>query len=113
MQMPQEATVELLIDISRKTFIVGRPFMPKLDEDGRQKRDRRTGAPLNSAQLIVMDERGADTINVTIAGDPPQLEQGQPATPVNLVALPWAANGRSGIAFRADAVRPFATAKSA
>jgi hypothetical protein len=111
--MPQEAIVELLIDISRKTFIVGRPFMPKLDEEGRHKRDRRTGAPLNSAQLIVMDERGADTINVVIAGDPPELHQGQPVTPVHLVALPWAANGRSGIAFRADEVRMLAAAKSA
>lgn len=105
--------MELLIDISRKSFTVGRPFMPKLDEEGRHKRDRRTGAPLHTAQLIVMDERGADTIIVTVAGEPPQLHQGQPVTPVNLVALPWANNGRNGVAFRADEIRSIAAAKSA
>jgi hypothetical protein len=105
--------VELLIDISRKSFTVGRPFERRLDDNGVQCLDRKTRMPLWAAQLIVMDERGADTIVVTVAGDPPQLQQGQPVTPVQLVAFPWNRNGREGIAFRAAEVRPLAAAKSA
>lgn len=105
--------MELLIDISRKSFIVGRPFERKLDDNGIQRMDRKTRAPLWTAQLIVMDEGGADTIVVTIAGDPPQLQQSQPVTPSRLVAYPWNRNGREGIAYRAAEVRPLATAKSA
>lgn len=105
--------MELLIDISRKTFSVGRPFEPKVDDNGVQKLDRQTRFPLFAAQLVVMDERGADTIMVTIAGQPPQLQQGQPVTPVRLVALPWANNGRNGVAFRAEEVRPASAAKAA
>jgi hypothetical protein len=105
--------VELLIDISRKSFTVGRPFERKLDDNGVQKLDRQTRLPLFSAQFVVMDERGADTIMVTIAGEPPQLQQGQPVTVVRLVALPWANNGRNGVAYRADEVRPLSAAKTA
>lgn len=105
--------MELLIDIARKSFTVGRPFERRLDDNGVQRLDRKTRMPLWAAQLIVMDERGADTIVVTVAGDPPQLQQGQPVTPVQLVAFPWNRNGREGIAFRAAEVRPLAAAKSA
>lgn len=106
--------MELLIDISRKNFTTGRPFERKTDENGVQRLDRRTRLPLWSAQFVVMDERGADTIVVTIATqDPPQLQQGQPVTPVHLVAQPWSRNGREGVAFRAEDVRPLAAAKSA
>jgi len=73
--------VELLIDISRKSFTVGRPFERKLDDNGVQRLDRKTRAPLWAAQLVVMDERGADTIVVTIVGDPPSLQQASPSRP--------------------------------
>lgn len=105
--------MELLIDISRKSFSVGRPFEPKVDENGVQKLDRQSRLPLFAAQLVVMDERGADTIMVTIAGQPPQLQQGQAVTPVRLVALPWANNGRNGVAFRAEEISPTAAAQKA
>jgi len=109
----RESLVELLIDISRKSFTVGRPFEPKIDDNGVQRLDRKTRAPLWAAQLVVMDDRGADTIVVTIAGDPPHLQQGQPVTPSQLVAIPWSRNGREGVAYRAAEVRPLAAAKSA
>jgi hypothetical protein len=105
--------LQLLIDTSQKNFTVGRPFEPKIDENGIQKLDRQTRLPLFTAQLVVMDDRGADTIIVTVAGQPPQLQQGQPVTPIRLVALPWANNGRNGVAFRADEIRTLSAAKSA
>lgn len=106
--------MRLLIDIARMNFTVGRPFERKADETGVQRLDRKTRLPLWAAQLIVMDEAGADTIVVTIAAaDPPQLQQGQPVTPVNLIAQPWSRNGRDGVAYRADDIRTIASAKSA
>jgi hypothetical protein len=105
--------VKLLLDISRKSFTTGRPFERKLDDNGVQRLDRKTRAPLWSAQLVVMDEDGADTIMVTIAGDPPPLQQGQPVTLVHLVAIPWARNGREGVAYRAAEVHPLAASKAA
>lgn len=106
--------MRLLIDTSQMSFTVGRPFDRRLDDNGVQRVDRRTGAPLWAAQLVVMDAEGADTITVTIAApEPPQLQQGQPVGLVRLVATPWALNGRDGIAFRVDEVRHIAAAKSA
>lgn len=106
--------MELLIDTSRKTFTTGRPFERKVDDNGVQRLDRKTRLPLWAAQLVVMDERGADTIVVTLATpEPPQLQQGQPVTPIRLVAQPWSVGGRDGVAFRADEVRALSAAKSA
>lgn len=106
--------MELLIDTSRKSFSVGRPFERKVDDNGVQRLDRKTRLPLWAAQLVVMDDRGADTIVVTLATpEPPQLQQGQPVTPVHLVAQPWSRNGREGVAFRATEIRTIAAAKSA
>ena len=81
--------MKLLIDISRMAFHVGRPFEPKLDDNGVQRLDRKTRFPLFAAQLVVMSEDGADTIVVTIAGEPPHLQQGQQVTPVQLVSSGW------------------------
>jgi len=113
--MPWRATVmELLIDVSRKSFTVGRPFDRRLDDNGVHRLDRRTSLPLWAAQLVVMDEGGADTIVVTLAThEPPQLQQGQQVTPVHLIAQPWSRNGREGIAFRAAEIRTISAAKSA
>lgn len=106
--------MRLLIDTSTTSFSTGRPFERKVDDNGVQRLDRRTRLPLWSAQLIAMDEAGADTIIVTIAAtEPPNLTQGQPVSLVRLVALPWANNGRNGVAYRADEVRPVSIAKSA
>jgi hypothetical protein len=80
--------MELLLDISRKSFSVGRPFERKVDDNGVQKLDRETRLPLFIAQLIVMDERGADTIMVTIAhesaGGGALIYQGSQCPPVPL-----------------------------
>lgn len=105
--------MKLLIDTSQMSFAVGRPFERRLDLNGVQRLDHRTREPLWAAQLVVMSDEGADTIVVTIAGEPPTLQQGQPVTPVHLVATPWSYNGREGVAFRAVEVRPLAAAKSA
>ena len=104
--------MKLLIDISHMAFHVGRPFERRLDDNGGHRLDRKTRMPIWSAQLVVMSDEGADTINVTVAGDPPPLQQGQQVRPVQLIAIPWARNGRDGVAYRAAEIRPLAAAKA-
>jgi hypothetical protein len=50
---------------------------PKLDHNGVQRPDKQTGDPIWSTQVVV----------------------------TRLVAIPWATNGRSGIAYRADRIK--------
>ena len=71
---------------------------------GQPKMDRETGLPLWQVQLMALDASGGDVIAVTVPGDP-NVTVGQPAQVEGLVALPWSQEGRSGIAFRADAIR--------
>jgi hypothetical protein len=90
-------------------FVVSRAPQHKNDNDGRQKTDRETGAPLHVTELVAMDETGAEVIKVTTAGEP-QVVKRQLVTVVKLVATPWNIDGRGGVAFRAEAITPVPTA---
>jgi hypothetical protein len=84
-------------------FVVSRTPEPKNDGDGRQKADRGTGELLYVTEVVAMDESGAEVIKVTTAG-PPKVTKRQLVAVTGLVAVPWAMDGRSGVAFKADAV---------
>jgi hypothetical protein len=90
-------------------FVVSRAPQHKNDNDGRQKTDRETGAPLHVTELVAMDETGAEVIKVTTAGEPKVVKR-QLVTVVKLVATPWNIDGRGGVAFRAEAITPVPTA---
>jgi hypothetical protein len=60
--------LQLEIKTEGVEFVVSRAPQPKNDNDGRQKADRDTGAPLHVAELVAMDETGAEVIKVTTAG---------------------------------------------
>src|SRR5947209_20167871 len=92
-------------------FVVSRAPQHKNDNDGRQKTDRETGAPLHVTELVAMDETGAEVIKVTTAGQPRAAKR-QPVMVVKLVATPWTIDGRGGVAFRADAIVPVPTTSS-
>jgi hypothetical protein len=89
-------------------FVVSRAPQPKNDNDGRQKADRDTGAPLHVTELVAMDDTGAEVIKVTTAGEP-RITKRQLVTVVKLVATPWNIDGRGGVAFRAEAITPVIT----
>jgi hypothetical protein len=59
------------------------------------------------------DERGGEILNVTVAGQPPKVTIGQAVSLSELEAIPWATNGRSGVAFRAKSITPKQAAKAA
>jgi hypothetical protein len=48
-------------------------------------------------------------IAITTAGEKPDVKVGQLVSVSNLEALPWATNGRNGVAFRAIELRAAAS----
>jgi hypothetical protein len=107
--------MRLMIDTSKVTFTVSREANAKMEpNNGGQKRDRNTGFPLWTVQLVAMEAEGAEVINVTVASESePKLTVGQVVTPVGLQAIPWAQNGKNGTAFRVESFKPVAASKSA
>ena len=97
--------MKLRIDTAGVSFVCTRAPEPRIAFDtGQAKTDRETGLPLWQVQLMALDTSGGDVIAVTVAGDP-NVTVGQPVQVDGLVALPWNQESRSGIAFRADAIR--------
>lgn len=94
--------MKLMVDASGVTFTVGREVQPRNDQNGTQRVEKDSRVPMWTVQLVAMDGSGAEVINVTYVGvTPPKLTVGQPVVPVGLQAIPWAQNGKNGVAFRA------------
>jgi hypothetical protein len=91
--------MQLEIKTEGVDFVVSRAPQPKNDNDGRQKTDRDTGAPLYVIELGTMDQTGAEVIKVTTSGKPKVVKR-QLVTIVKLVTTPWTIDGRGGVAFR-------------
>jgi hypothetical protein len=97
--------MKLKIDTIGVSFVCTRAPEQRLAFDTGQPRiDRETGQPLWQVQLMALDGSGAEVIAVTVAGDP-RVAVAQPVQVEGLVALPWNQDGRSGVAYRADAIR--------
>ena len=96
--------MKLIVDTSNKHVMVSREPVEKTEQNGRQKTERGTGRPMWSTQVFIQDEQG-EVITVTTAGEKPDVTVGQIVYLVNLEALPWATNGRNGVAFRAESIR--------
>jgi hypothetical protein len=98
--------MKLKVDTASKSIMCTKTAEPRTDfETGQPKIDKATGLVLWQVQLMVLDSDGADVISVTVPGEP-KVVVGQQVSVTNLVALPWNQNGKSGIAFRADAITP-------
>jgi hypothetical protein len=105
--------MRLMIDTSQVTFTVGREAQPKTDQNGVQRVERNTNIPMWSVQLVAMDDGGAEVITVTVAApQPPKVPIGSLVTPMALQAIPWAQNGRNGVAFRATDIKTVTGSKS-
>jgi hypothetical protein len=115
---PEEGpSMRLLIDTTGMTFTVGSNFEPVTDYETKQpKTDRDTGAPLAQVQLICFyaDGQGrprSEILTVKVP-DPKPVPAGSPVRVHELVANPWANNGRNGVAYRAAVIEPAAQAKA-
>ena len=104
--------MKLYIDMAGKQVQVTRDPEPKKDQNGNQKSERDTGRPMWSTQVCVLDETGGDVITITTAGVKPEVTVGQIVSPLRLEAMPWATNGKNGVAFRATELVMSASAAS-
>ena len=98
--------MKLYVDTSTKQVTVSREAAEKADgQSGRQKVERGTGRPMWSTQVFVLDDDGGEVITITTAGEKPNVKVGQVVAVSKLEALPWATNGRNGVAFRAEEIK--------
>lgn len=97
--------MKLIVDTSAKSVTVSKDPEEKTDQNGRQRTERGTGRPMWSTQVFVLDEDGGEVIAITTAGEKPNVRVGQVITVSKLEALPWATNGRNGVAFRAEEIK--------
>ena len=93
--------MKLYVDTSTKQVQVSKDPVEKTEQNGRQKTERGTGRPMWSTQVFVLDDDGGEVITITTAGEKPNVRVGQELSVSKLEALPWATNGRNGVAFRA------------
>jgi hypothetical protein len=106
----QEVQVRLPIDTSRLQFLVAVPAEQLLQfEEGKPRhawapRTDANGEILWRIQLVALGEGEADIIRVSVPGDP-KLSQGELVRVEGMTAQAWDMDGRSGMAFRANAVR--------
>jgi hypothetical protein len=98
--------MKLYVDTTDKQVTVSKAPDEKTDQNGRQKSERDTGRPMWSTQVFVLDEDGGQVLSVTTAGEKPNVKVGQLVTLSKLEALPWATNGKNGVAFRAAELKP-------
>jgi hypothetical protein len=98
--------MKLYVDTKDKQVTVSRAPEEKKDQNGKQKSERDTGRLMWSTQVFVLDEEGGQVLSVTTAGEKPEVKVGQPVTLSKLEALPWATNGKNGVAFRATELKP-------
>lgn len=97
--------MKLKIDTTGVSFVCTRaPEQRVAFDTGQPRIDRETGQPLWQVQLMALDTSGAEVIAVTVAGDP-GVSVAQPVQVDGLIASPWNQDGRSGVAYRADAIR--------
>ena len=97
--------MKLYVDTSAKQVMVSKDPVEKTDQNGRQRTERDTGRPMWSTQVFVQDDDGGEVIAITTAGEKPNVKVGQLISVSRLEALPWATNGRNGVAFRAVEIK--------
>ena len=97
--------MKLNIDTTGVTFLCTREPQAKTDrETGAPKVDRETGEAQWQIQLAALDSTGGEVLLVTVAGRP-DVGVGSAVAVEDLVAIPWSQGERSGVAYRAGAIR--------
>lgn len=96
--------MRIKMDIRGVRFMVTKPCEPKMDRETKaQKVEKSTGALLSQLQLMALDETGAEVLMITV-DHVPAVSVGDFVQVVGLVAIPWAQDTRSGVAFRATSI---------
>ena len=106
--------MRLVLKDEKYTFTVTKAAEPRTEYgSGRQKMNRASKLPEWIVEVLSMDSERGEVIRVTVTGDQPKVNQGQPVRFEDLEAVPWTHNDRSGVAYRAAAIHPAAQARAA
>src|SRR5919109_983255 len=109
--------MRLPIDTSRLQFLVVAAAEPlRQYEEGKPReawapRTDVNGEILWRVQLVALGDGEADIIRVAVAGDP-NVGQGEMVAVDGLTAQAWELDGRSGMAFRAQAIQSWSSRAS-
>lgn len=84
------------------------PPEPKVHRETGEIRKDREGNPVWIVGVAVRQQgnRRMDAIEVAVPGQPQGIAEGMRVTVVDLVAIAWEIDGRSGTSFRASEIRP-------
>ncbi|HET8662576.1 MAG TPA: hypothetical protein VFM55_26845 [Micromonosporaceae bacterium] len=102
--------MKLYVDTTGKQVTVSKDPEPKNNQEGHQRSEKGTGRLMWSTQVFVLDETGGEVLAITTAGEKPSVRVGQLVAVEQLEAIPWATNGRNGVAFRAVSLKPMSGA---
>jgi hypothetical protein len=103
-----------LLDTSAVSFQVTRGAEARKDfGKDVQKVDRNTGRPQWVVEVLAQDSESGEVIRVTVTGDQPKVNPGQQVRFDALEAIAWNNNGKSGVAYRADAIHAAQPARAA
>jgi len=95
----------LPIDTSDVRFLVTSDPEQVLDFETKRPRADRDGQPIHSVDVLVSGEgRKGEVITVKVSGASPSVSEGNRVKVVDLVAMPWSQNGRSGVSFTASRI---------
>ncbi|HET9655349.1 MAG TPA: hypothetical protein VFP72_08340 [Kineosporiaceae bacterium] len=73
---------------------------------GEVRKDRQTGATVYSVGVVAIRGRDSSVIQVAVVGEPSGVSVGTAVRVVDLEAVPWERDGRSGVAWRAASIVP-------
>jgi hypothetical protein len=106
--------MKLWLKEAKYSYTVTRAADPRTEfGSGRQKMNQASKLPEWVVEVLAMDSERGEVIRVTVTGDQPKVSQGQQVRIDDLEAIPWANNGRNGVAYRAAAIHPTAQARAA
>ena len=94
---------ELPIDTHAGSFIAVSLPEPVIDFETKQPKADANGEPMFTVSLAWMRDGSGELIKVKTAGEP-SVTPGVPVRVTDLIAMPWAMNGKSGVSFRAAAI---------
>lgn len=80
---------------------------------GEVRKDRQTGATVFTVGVVAIRGRDSSVIQVAVVGEPSGVVVGTAVRLVDLEAVPWERDGRSGVAWRAASIVPAAGSAAA
>ena len=98
--------MRLPVDTSAMVLVAMAAPEPVVDFTTRQPKADPDGQPLYTVQVAAMFHDQGEVLAVKVAGYPEGIRPGQAVEVAGLVAQHWALGERSGMSYRAAAIRP-------